>query len=106
MDSSKSYSLGDVNVEELISDSDIRRVARERLPSALEQMGKDTAEMMWKSLGKSSKGSGLQLSTSEKKKFIRDVVERFKREKAADVETYLVEQLREMRAEYERKRSS
>jgi hypothetical protein len=95
--------LGHVDYDALESDADFEAVADRVLPKALVQIGEATAETAWTELQKGLKKSGLKpnSSTSEKRKFIREGGQNFKRSATAkdkrEIKATIVAQLREQK---------
>ena len=96
--------LGHVDYDALETDADFESVANRVLPKALVQIGEATAETAWTELQKGLKKSGLKpnSSTSEKRKFIREGGQNFKRSASAkdkrEIKATIISQLRDQKA--------
>lgn len=76
-------SLGNVDFSKLESDADFRREAQRLLPDVLVQVGEATGEVAWNELQKGFRGiPGFQVnsSSSDKRKFIREAGQNFRRQ--------------------------
>ncbi len=93
--------LGRIDVDSLETDEDFLREARRILPKAIVQLGEAAGEEAWNELQKGLKGPGIKLNTSssDKRKFIRESGQNYKREITVEdkkeLEDYIIQQLRE-----------
>jgi len=97
-------SFGNVDVSKLESEDDFRREAQRLLPNALVQVGEATGEVAWNELQKSFRGvPGFKANTSssDKRKFIREAGQNYRRQVTAkdrrQLEDYIVARLRELK---------
>ncbi len=92
--------LGQVNLDLLHTEEDMRAVAKKLVPTALKEMGEAAAEMMWKETQKAFSGSGFKpnSSSSDKHKFIADAGRTYARDASTkdrnELEDYIIEQIR------------
>ena len=101
--------LGHVDLSKLETDEDFHREARRSLPDVLVQVGEASGEIAWNAMQSGLKGiPGLKLnsSSSDKRAFIREAGQNFRREATGterrDLEEDIVRQLRECKNEHER----
>jgi hypothetical protein len=97
-------SLGNVDVSKLETEDDFRREAQRLLPNALVQVGEATGEVAWNELQKGFRGvPGFKANTSssDKRKFIREAGQNYRRRVSAkdrrELEDYIVAKLRELK---------
>ena len=96
--------LGHIDFDSLETDDDFRREAQRILPKAIVQLGEAVGEEAWAALQKGLKGPGIKLNTSssDKRKFIREAGQNYKREISAkdkrELEQDIIRQLREQKA--------
>jgi hypothetical protein len=97
-------SLGTVELSKLTTEADFRREAQRLLPDVLVQVGEATGEVAWNELQKGFKGiPGFKAnsSSSEKRKFIREAGQNFRRQASSqerrEIETEIVQQLRDQK---------
>ena len=96
--------FGRVDVSNLETEEDFRREARRILPEALVQIGEKSGEIAWNDLQKSFRkvpGYKPNSSSSEKRKFIREAGENYRRKVSAkdrqEIEDYIVARLRQLK---------
>ncbi len=96
--------LGHVDFDSLETDEDVRQEAQRILPRAIVQLGETVGEEAWTALQKGLKGPGIKLNTSssDKRKFIRESGEKYKRQISTqdkrELEQDIIRQLREQKA--------
>ena len=96
--------FGHVDLDKLNADADFDSAAERILPKALVQMGEALAEEGWIELQKTMKKSGLKpnKSSGDKRKFVRDGGQNYKRSASAkdkrELKATIVTQLREQKA--------
>lgn len=97
-------SLGNVDVSRLENEDDFRREARRLLPNVLVQVGEASGEVAWRELQKSFRrvpGFKANSSSSEKRKFIREAGQNYRKQVSAkdrrELEDHIVERLRELK---------
>ncbi len=100
-------SLGSVNYDLLETDSDYEVLANKILPKALVQLGEATAEVAWDGLQKElrkSKFIKANSSSSEKRKFIQDGGQNFKRSASnkdkQDIKAAIIAQMKEQKSKH------
>ena len=97
--------LGQVDIDSLHTDEEIRAVAKKLVPNALQEVGKAAAEAMWKQMQKAFSGPGFKPnnSASDKRKFVEEAGRKYAREASMkdkrELEDYIVEQIRSRKGE-------
>ena len=98
-------SLGEVDLDSLHTEEDIRAAAKKLILTALKEICEAAAETMWKEMQKAFSGPGFKAnnSASDKQKFIADAGRKYAREASAkdkkELEDYIVEQIRSRKSE-------
>ena len=97
-------SLGNVDVSKLETEDDFRRKAQRLLPNALVQVGEASGEVAWNELQKGFRrvpGFKVNTSSSDKRKFIREAGQNYRRQATAkdrrELADYIVAALRELK---------
>jgi hypothetical protein len=92
--------LGQVDLDRLHTEEDIRAEAKKLIPAALNEIGKAGAEVMWKQAQKAFSGPVFRAnnSASEKREFIEETGRSYALEASAndkkELEDYIVAQIR------------
>ncbi|HEY4759472.1 MAG TPA: hypothetical protein VIH42_02715 [Thermoguttaceae bacterium] len=99
--------LGHVDLSKLETDEDFHCEARRLLPDVLLQVGEATGEVAWNEMQKGLKGiPGFKLnsSSSDKRAFMREAGQNYRREanttQRRELEEEIIRQLREQKKEY------
>lgn len=94
--------LGNVDFGSLHTEQDFRREASRLVPKALVQLGETAGEQAWTELQKGLRGiKGMKVnnSSSDKRKFIREAGENYRKDASVadkrELEDHIVEQLKE-----------
>ena len=89
--------LGQVDLDSLNTDSEIRALARSLIPRALREIGEASGEVMWKMTQKALSGLGGISSSADKRKFIQQAGNEYFRKATAnsrkEIEDYIVREI-------------
>ena len=91
--------LGQVDLDRLHTEADIRAAAKRLVPTALKEIGEASAETMWKQMQKAFSGPGIKAnnSASDKRNFIEEAGKKYARDASTkdkkELEDYIVEKI-------------